>query len=310
MLRINTCDRDGEIRAHVEETNPHSKPTAFKHGFCKSDPIVPSFSAVTGADGHQINVCQGAEDHSRRRSSINAIVNPFQLYERYSPSSEILVEMIFIHGLNGNSEQAWSSPRAGHAFWPDWLTKDPDFKHVRLFTYDYKSNWKTLRWDRGIETIGKEFLHSLHERLATKNAQSKIVIVAHSMGGLVTSAAITHAFENRQYRDFANRFKSVFFFGTPHGGVLESPTTILGALAWFFEDLAWLCGKKCLEELLSDSEFLSKQKLRYVQAHEGLKLSSHCFYETNKTSILFRRNPLRILLVPQKSATLDGSTPK
>ena len=51
---------------------------------------------------------------------------------------EPLVDLIFVHGLWGHYKKSWSRSVAPSSFWPkEWLSRDPDFKHVRISSYAY-----------------------------------------------------------------------------------------------------------------------------------------------------------------------------
>ena len=51
---------------------------------------------------------------------------------------EPLVDLIFVHGLWGHYKESWSRSVAPSSFWPkEWLSRDPEFKHVRISSYGY-----------------------------------------------------------------------------------------------------------------------------------------------------------------------------
>jgi hypothetical protein len=58
------------------------------------------------------------------------------VYESQNP----LVDIVFVHGLNGHPHRTWTSPRTG-AFWPvDLLPEVLDQNRVRILTYGYNAN--------------------------------------------------------------------------------------------------------------------------------------------------------------------------
>lgn len=67
---------------------------------------------------------------------------------------EPLIDFVFVHGLGGGSRKTWSmSPDSKH-YWPkEWLSRDPDFRHVRIHSFGYKADWD----DR------KESILSIHD---------------------------------------------------------------------------------------------------------------------------------------------------
>lgn len=71
--------------------------------------------------------------------------NSLGLVPLYSPS-EPVVDLIFIHGLRGGSRKTWSKSEHPFHFWPkEWLSRDPDFRAVRIHTFGYQSDWADRR---------------------------------------------------------------------------------------------------------------------------------------------------------------------
>jgi hypothetical protein len=53
-----------------------------------------------------------------------------------------LIDFIFVHGLRGGSRKTWSKTKDPYHFWPKvWLSRDPDFKHARIHSFGYDSDW-------------------------------------------------------------------------------------------------------------------------------------------------------------------------
>lgn len=56
--------------------------------------------------------------------------------------SEPLVDFIFIHGLGGGSRKTWSKSPDSYHYWPkEWLSQDPEFNSVRIYSFGYKADW-------------------------------------------------------------------------------------------------------------------------------------------------------------------------
>ncbi|GLA18491.1 hypothetical protein AnigIFM62618_006139 [Aspergillus niger] len=52
------------------------------------------------------------------------------------------IDFIFIHGLGGGSRKTWSKTTDPYHFWPkEWLSRDPEFGHVRVHSFGYKADW-------------------------------------------------------------------------------------------------------------------------------------------------------------------------
>ena len=168
-------------------------------------------------------------DRTFRRHSLQRHVSesdseafgPTGLTTVHTPSSETLVEIIFVHGLRGGSRQAWSySPHNLH-FWPkEWLPEHPDFEHARIHTYGYPSDWMLRRENpSSIRDFGSGLLEAMiNNSELRQDRTTKIILVAHSMGGLVVKNSIITARHNPMFHELSDRLQGAFFFGTPHRG--------------------------------------------------------------------------------------------
>lgn len=66
---------------------------------------------------------------------------PLGLNLLYVPS-EATVEFIFVHGLGGGSRKTWAKTSNPYHYWPkEWLSRDPDFYHVRVYSFGYVADW-------------------------------------------------------------------------------------------------------------------------------------------------------------------------
>ena len=56
--------------------------------------------------------------------------------------TEPLAEFIFVHGLGGGSRKSWSKTSIPYHYWPkEWLSQDPEFGCVRIWSFGYKADW-------------------------------------------------------------------------------------------------------------------------------------------------------------------------
>lgn len=54
-----------------------------------------------------------------------------------SDPNDPYVELIFVHGLMGDSHWTWTVENDNATFWPDWLAEDRLFMNTRIHTYGY-----------------------------------------------------------------------------------------------------------------------------------------------------------------------------
>ncbi|KAK4656243.1 hypothetical protein QC762_309600 [Podospora pseudocomata] len=139
--------------------------------------------------------------------------------------SEPRVDFVFVHGLNGGSKRSWSASSDPTTFWPkEWLPSEAGFKHVRIHSFGYDSDWsKSQQSSLTIHDFGQALLADLYNAPhLKKNGNTPIVLVAHSMGGLVVKKAYLLARRDPIYADIAGRIHSLYFLGTPHRGADSS----------------------------------------------------------------------------------------
>ena len=125
--------------------------------------------------------------------------------------------IVFVHGLGGNAIDTWRHPRcAADNCWPVWIGEDAE---CDVWTVGYDgalSGWSQSAMplpDQGDQVL---------DRLASEPELDgrAIVMIGHSMGGLVIKTAIVHAMTkgNAKWRELAKRVCACVFIATPHSG--------------------------------------------------------------------------------------------
>ncbi len=181
------------------------------------------------------------------------------------------------------------------SFWPqEWLPRDSRFRHVRIHSFGYNSDWS----ERGesalhIHDFGKSLLGAMSDNVHLRgNRDSPIVFIGHSMGGLVIKKACTLAQQDPVFQNIRNRVQAIFFLGTPHrgAGLAQSLTNIVRA--------SGQGSKGFVADLHKQSGFLQSINDDFRHCVEGIQLFS--FYETKPTNLVVGKE----IVVPQDSATL------
>ncbi|KAK3291007.1 uncharacterized protein B0H64DRAFT_411125 [Chaetomium fimeti] len=188
-------------------------------------------------------------------------------------SREVTADIIFIHGLGGGSRKTWCYSSDPDHYWPQsWLPGDKDFIGVRIHVFGYKGDWLERRESiLGIHDFGQSLLSALLNHPSIRRADTRIILVGHSMGGCVAKKAYILARQDPAAADIARRVHSMFFLATPHRGsdmaaILES----MLAVGW---------GKKpFLGDLTPNSTVLSAINDTFRHFAPELRLWS--FYET------------------------------
>lgn len=73
------------------------------------------------------------------------------------------------------------------SYWPKrWLARDPELSNVRIFTFGYKSAaHEASRTAQGIPEIANSLLCALRDKREIRRSTNPIILLGHSMGGLV-----------------------------------------------------------------------------------------------------------------------------
>ncbi|KAM7184137.1 hypothetical protein V8F20_012346 [Naviculisporaceae sp. PSN 640] len=222
-------------------------------------------------------------EDKRGALGLNLLFQPSQAY----------VDLIFIHGLGGGSRKTWSKTHLLRDFWPaEWLPKDPAFSRVRIHSYGYDSDWTKGNANcLNIHHIGKSFLMELATSPHIEGSGSPIILVGHSMGGLVIKKAYMLARQDRLFAVLANRIRALYFLGTPHRGS-DSAKLLRNILHVASSAPAYVT------ELVRGSGSLQAINDEFRQCSDRVELWS--FYETQKLS----SKGFSTLIVDPESATL------
>ena len=133
-----------------------------------------------------------------------------------STSITKLVDLVFVHGLNGNEIDSWYPSNQQDKFWPQWIADD--FPQLKVWTLGYAANatkWKTESMpiaDVGLTVLDILFNNGLGKR--------PLAFISHSMGGLVVKQLLIHSqnFAADRYKPIAEKTSGIVFIATPHDG--------------------------------------------------------------------------------------------
>ncbi|KAH8878747.1 hypothetical protein GQ53DRAFT_756485 [Thozetella sp. PMI_491] len=217
------------------------------------------------------------------------------------------VDIVFLHGLRGNMVDTWSKDGV---LWPqELLPKDTPESRIFLFGYDSGITHRdqSAVTNTEIHSDANDLVARLSaERSSTKTEDRPIIIVSHSLGGLVAAQALIHG--ERQSEGAASsitkNLRGMLFLGTPFrgSGAAKPAEMVRRVLEVFRVDTQ----KSTLKLLGVDSERLDELtrafpevlNKRRTSAKPGDKIEAFFFYETRKTGL--------IQVVEPDSAQLPG----
>ncbi|TGJ81284.1 hypothetical protein E0Z10_g7485 [Xylaria hypoxylon] len=255
-------------------------------------------SAISDIHGQLLPSLSIGRERSRSRDRRD---DPLGLTVLYTPEKDQrMVDIVFIHGLGGTSLQTWCKNRELELLWPKlWLPKEGDLSVARILTFGYNANFSSKKQQTAstINDFATDLLYSMKYGLdegGEKIGQVPIIIVAHSMGGLVFKKAFIHGQLNQEYRQLMSSIKSVLFLGTPHRGtdLAETLNRVLSSSVFGHGS------KEYVTELTRNSTTIDE--LNESFRHHASKLQIFSFYETLGTQI----GPVNIMILEKQSSLL------
>ncbi|KAH7305095.1 hypothetical protein BKA65DRAFT_521106 [Rhexocercosporidium sp. MPI-PUGE-AT-0058] len=199
------------------------------------------------------------------------------LHRPTSPDLDICA----IHGLNENAFETWSS---GNLMWlRDLLPQTQPFQNSRIMTFGYSPEKSYRDTIRGLKGWADELLrHLCSVRASDEEKKRSLLIIGHSIGGLIAREAIIQlknypqAFENNSITTSA-----VLFLSTPQSGSTEA--------SWnkFLLDITELSYGVRSNSVTSLLRLYNPQLPSNCEEFESVssKLAFHCLYENQGTSI-------------------------
>ncbi|KAJ1323890.1 protein SERAC1 [Microdochium nivale] len=259
-----------------------------------------SRSAISDINGQLF--APGNHSERQRRRSEDRRDDPLGLtvlYEPEGPSPSRSVDILFIHGLGGTSLRTWCHNRDLQFLWPQlWLCEESELASARVLTYGYNAHFAKTGENASL-SIG-DFASDMLFRMRYAESgphrlgQVPIIVVAHSMGGLVFKKAFVHGLLNEEFRAIISVVKSVVFLATPHRGsnLSDSLNKILKSSVFGHSP------KDYVAELARRSPTIDE--LNESFRHHASKLQIFSFYETLSTNI----GPISTMIVEKDAAIL------
>ncbi|KAJ7290249.1 Alpha/Beta hydrolase protein [Mycena rebaudengoi] len=208
-------------------------------------------------------------------------------FDGFTPLSDgDKIDIVALHGLNGHAFDTWQYHSNDDCFM--WLRDSlPEhFPGVRVLTYGYNANVISDVSTGRIRTFAETFLEKLkQERDSEGHRHKPLVLMAHSLGGLVLKQALIVG-SNRadmRYKDVLESIHAVMFFGTPHQGGNGVGTGEF--LANLLRAVNLDARSDLIRELNPNSLFLFDLTGDFRQVIENLGTVIYTFFEGKETQI-------------------------
>ncbi|KAF2131995.1 hypothetical protein P153DRAFT_310495 [Dothidotthia symphoricarpi CBS 119687] len=205
---------------------------------------------------------------------------PYGLTLLHDPP-EPLIDVIFVHGLRGGSVKTWSKNDDSQYFWPQaWLPQEPDLQHVRIHTFGYNSDWAERKESiLNVHDFGKDLLGEIRTNPYLRASKvSPIILIGHSMGGLVIKKTYILARRDSATQDLAARIQCLIFLATPHRGA-----SLASALGNMLRAAGMFSVKPFLSDLEKNSPGLDMINDDFRHYADEVRLLS--FYETLRLNL-------------------------
>ncbi|KAJ5814318.1 uncharacterized protein N7503_001068 [Penicillium pulvis] len=130
-------------------------------------------------------------------------------------------DIVFVHGLRGHPEKTWTKD---DILWPlDLLASDAKQCRIMSFGYDSAIVYSDTahNYARDGECSSSTHCSTRTDSQRKNQAKRPILLVAHSLGGLVCATAIVlgdRSAKGDSIETIARHVQGMIFFGTPFGG--------------------------------------------------------------------------------------------
>ncbi|KAL9110530.1 MAG: hypothetical protein Q9227_004888 [Pyrenula ochraceoflavens] len=211
--------------------------------------------------------------------------------------------IIAVHGLNPKGKdddlhafETWSRPKGGKG---DLWLRDQlpiTLPHARIFIAVYDSQPVFGNKDRFFRQANTLLEEILMKRDEIDDVKRPIVLLAHSLGGLLVKQALVNAHNNQRFSSVKEAVHGLVFFGVPHAGGNHALVQ-LGRLTTRIADhvLPDAHSRKDIMETLKDGSMYT-DILKEMFRHQLEQYEIVSFYE--------RQAKMTQIIVPYESATL------
>ncbi|KAJ1325265.1 protein SERAC1 [Microdochium nivale] len=225
------------------------------------------------------------------------------------PKEDHLLDIVAISGLGSHAFGSFKERGGEHMWLRDALPKhlvgqETKRPMARIMIYGYESRVANSTNFQNMDDIARVFRHRL-AAVASDTCQLPIVVIAHSLGGLVFKEALISLAkkkENEDSQELLRAISGVVFFGVPHQGM---DTASLLPMADMNNNLALI-----LSISQNNSQFLTRQSREFPRALNTLRRREvFCFYETEMSQTAMKVNGnwemtgQKAILVSTESAT-------
>lgn len=209
------------------------------------------------------------------------------------------VDVIAVHGLNGDARRSFTDSNTGCCWLSDLLPRDiPD---IRVFSYGYEAGLFLSSGSTGVASIydlSDSLLLAIHHMRKTEKGASvrPLIFIGHNLGGLIIKRLFIRATASEAHRDIAQNTLGVLFMGTPHRG--SSVIAWGNVMSKILRAAGVSVNSELLRQMKGDSRFPQILHEDFVLS-VSRRFAMYSFYETIQTQ------PLKRIIVDRSSAVME-----
>jgi len=227
-------------------------------------------------------------------------------------AAERQLDVVFVHGLGGDSIETWRSGTDENTSWPHWLALEFGTQ-IGVWSLGYAaapSKWQGIPFFRGKEpdagaamSLPRRAENALDRLVGAGIGQRPVCFITHSLGGLLVKSILRRSADSQFAPDrlqVVEQCRGVLFLATPHHG--SRLADLAGAIKVYLPSVSTLDLKDNDDHLMDLYEWYRG----YAPSHHILTRS---YYENNETKGV-------VIVVPRSSAdpgvageTALGNTP-
>jgi PGAP1-like protein len=200
-----------------------------------------------------------------------------KLYEIHgTTNSDRAGDVLFVHGLDGDAISTWHPRAKPDALWPNWLGQEVPQVGVWSLEYDAAS----IAWKGSSMPLSDRATNVLAAMEASFLGTRPLVIVAHSLGGLLVKQLLRHAndFGQSEWKEIAESIKGIVFLATPHSGS--------NIANWLQYAGGLLQTNATIKDLQAHDSHLRNLNLWFRNNVERMDIKCQVYFEKQKTAKL------------------------
>lgn len=182
------------------------------------------------------------------------------------------LDVIFIHGLNGNHLETWKSEPNSDP-WPKWISNlQPG---IRVLCYDYDIGFSRFSTPNTLSIIDRT-QNTLDLFSIEGVGDVPIGLICHSYGGLLAKSVIraSNTSHRTDYKKISDNARFVVFLGTPHSG---------SSIANWCDKMGFLLPSEAINDLKRNSPYLRELNQWYISFYQRNHIETVSYHETKKT---------------------------